>query len=518
MKTIYNSKWSWEVPPPPIPPAEIKGTVDTDIVVIGAGLAGMVSALAAKEAGASPIIIEKNWTFSARGSHNTAFGSKVQQELGIQVDYRQVIRDLIRWAQGRLDEELLWLFARKSGPCMDWLIDIVAPYGIKVGIWDGYYKGSDYTEYPVTHIFYVPGKPGDSYNYGLAKVLERIIKVRGIEIHYNMPAVRLIREDGGPVTGVIAGSPGNYTRYNASRGVIIATGDYASNTEMLKRYSPSALEADAQFYFPQVTNFGEGHKIAMWAGAAMQKVEPHSVIIHLEAGAMSYFFLHVNSKGKRFKNEDVNTQSKSCSKLLEPGGIAWTVYDANGLYDIQKRVKLGIGGGLFWDQINRMVGEDWDIEAERALLKEHITAGKVVTANTIEELAQKMRVPPANLKATVDRYNELVAQQDDCDFGKRAELLTPIVKPPFYAGKLLSTVLSASGGLRTNTRCEVLDEHDEPLGNLYVVGAAAGGFFANDYPTICPGIGHGRCITFGRIAGTIAAGKSVDDVIPSTRI
>ncbi len=513
-----NNKWSWEKQPLPIPVEEIKKTVEADIVVIGAGLAGMVAALSAREAGAKPIIIEKNWTFSARGFHNAAFCTKVQQKLDIKVDYRQVIRDWVRWSQSKADEVMLWRFARKSGACMDWLIDIAEAGGMQVGIWDGYYKGPDYTEYPVTHMFYIPGNPDISWNYGLSKILEKNIKSQGIEIHYNMPAARLIRDEQGPVTAVIAGKPGNYTRYNASRGVIIATGDYASDMEMLERYNSFALEADAQVYFPQETNVGEGHKIAMWIGAAMQKVEPHSTVIHLEAGAMSYFFLHVNARGKRFKNEDVNTQSKSCGKLLEPGGIAWTVYDANGLFDVQKSITSGIGGGLFWDQTERLKGQEWDMEAEQALLEEHIKNGKVVTANTLEELAKKMKVPAHNFMATVARYNQMAVQKDDEDFGKRPELLTPIEKPPFYAGKLLATILTASGGLRTNTNCEVLDEDDEPITNLYVAGSTAGGFFANDYPTICPGIGHGRCITFGRIAGIIAAGKNVDDIVPSRKI
>ncbi|MDH7478841.1 MAG: FAD-dependent oxidoreductase, partial [Syntrophomonadaceae bacterium] len=288
MRISSNSKWSWEKQPAPIPASEITRTIDIDVVVIGAGLSGMCAALAAKEAGAAPILIEKNSTFSARGSHNAAFGSKLQHKLGININYRRVIRDLVAWAQGRLKEELLWLFARKSGACMDWLIDIAEAGGMQVGLWDGYYKGHEYTEYPVTHIFYVPGKPDDSWNYGLAKVMESTIKSRGIQIHYNTPAVRLIREGGGPVTGVIAGTPGNYTRYNTSRGVIIASGDYSSNREMLKRYNPFALQADAQIYFPQTTNVGEVHQIAMWVGGAMQKYEPHSAVIHLEAGAMSY--------------------------------------------------------------------------------------------------------------------------------------------------------------------------------------------------------------------------------------
>lgn len=507
---IGGQKRSWENPPASIPASEIEKIIDTDVLVVGAGLAGMVAALSANEAGANVILIEKNETFSARGFHNTAFGSKLQKKLGIQIDYRMIIRDWIAWAQGKLDERLLWLFAKKSGACMDWLIDIAEAGGMSVGIWDGYYKGPNYTEYPVTHQFYVPNKPECSWNFGLATILEKTLKDRDISIHYNMPAIRLLRDSDGPVTGAIAGRPGRYIQYNAHKGVILTTGDYSGDREMLERYNPFALQVDAQIYYPQATNVGDGHKMAMWVGGAMQKVEPHTAVIHLEAGSMSYFFLHVNAEGERFKNEDVNTQSKSCSKEYQPGGIAWTVYDANGLYDIQKTVEKGIGGGLFWDQTNRLIGEKWSMEAEQKLLAEHIKGGKVVVANTIEELAKKMRVPVENLKATIARYNELAELKDDPDFGKRAELLTPIVKPPFYAGRLLSTVLTASGGLHTNKNLEVLDEDDRPIKNLYVAGSAAGDFFANDYPTICPGIGHGRCITFGRLAGIIAAGESID--------
>jgi fumarate reductase flavoprotein subunit len=103
-----NYRWSWEKPPLPIPDVEIIKTIHTDIVIIGAGLAGMVAALSAWEAGARPIIIEKNWTFSARGFHNAAFDSKLHRKMGIEVDYRQVIRDWVRWSQSKVDEVLLW--------------------------------------------------------------------------------------------------------------------------------------------------------------------------------------------------------------------------------------------------------------------------------------------------------------------------------------------------------------------------------------------------------------------------
>jgi|LFRM01.1.fsa_nt_gb fumarate reductase flavoprotein subunit len=520
------SKWSWETKPEPIPASEIKNTVDKDVVVIGAGLAGMCASLGAVEAGASVVVIEKNDTWAARGGHIAAFDSKLQKQLGIKLNYRQIIRDWVAWAQGRIDEDLLWLFGHKSGACMDWVIDMMQPRGYNVTLWEGYYRGPDYTEYPVTHFFYEEGADL-SYVYGnstkignvvLVPTLEAIAKEKGVRFDYSTPAVQLIREGNGPVTGVIAGTKGNYTQYNAKGGVIIATGDYASNNEMKERFAPFTLKADAQIYFPNKCNTGDGLIMAMQVGGAMQKHEPHAAVIHLEAGAASYGFLHVNALGQRFKNEDVNTQSKSCTKELEPDGIAWTIYDADGLNQVKQQVDAGLAGGLFYGQMWQPYGQGWNLEVEKKTLEQHIKDGKVVVADTIEELAQKMGVPVDNFVATVKRYNELYEMQDDVDYGKRKELLTPIVKPPFYAGKLLSTLLTMCGGLRTDTSLKVLDENDQPIEGLYVAGAAQGEFFANDYPTICPGIGHGRCITFGRMAGIKAAGKNVDDIIPSIYI
>jgi hypothetical protein len=241
-------------------------------------------------------------------------------------------------------------------------------------------------------------------------------------------------------------------------------------------------------------------------------------VIHLESGAMSYGFLHVNALGKRYKNEDVNTQSKSITKSLQPGNIAWSVYDADGLTEVQAQIDGGLAGGLFYGQTFMRMGTKFDLDAEKQVLAAHLKAGKAVTADTLEDLAKKMNVPVDTFLATVKRYNELCAQKNDVDYGKRAVLLTPIAKPPFYAGKLMSTVLTMVGGLRTNTSCQVLNDNDQPIEHLYVAGSAAGDFFAGDYPTICPGIGHGRCMTFGRLAGIIAAGKNVDDMVPSIEV
>ncbi len=287
---------------------------------------------------------------------------------------------------------------------------------------------------------------------------------------------------------------------------------------MVKRYSPFTLRADAQIYFPNKCNTGDGHIMALQAGGDMQRHEPHAAVIHLEAGAASYGFLHVNANGERFMNEDVNTQSKSCDKELQPHGIAWSVYDAKWLDQVKSQVDANLAGGLFYGQMWQPWGKGWNQEVEKMTQEAHIKDGKVLVASTLEELAQKMKVPVDKFLKTVKRYNELYENKNDDDYGKRAVLLTPIATGPFYAGKLASTTLTMVGGIRTDSSLHVLDKEGRPVEGLYVVGSAAGEFFANDYPTICPGIGHGRCITFGRMAGIKAAGGDIDKLIPSMKI
>jgi succinate dehydrogenase/fumarate reductase flavoprotein subunit len=518
-------QWSWEKPVQPIAEKYVKKTVKTDVIVIGAGVAGISAAVSAAEYGAKVEILDKNPTWAARGGHITGFGTKTQKKMGVENDYRQIIRDWVAWAQGRVDEELLWLFSRKSGACLDWVTDIARKHGLEVTLWEGYYKGPDYTEYPVTHFFhekdadlsYVYGNSKGIGNVTLVPALENEAKSLGVNFNYKTPAVQLIKDVSGKIAGVFAGKKGNYTKFLADK-VIIATGDYASNREMQQKYSPFSLRADAQIYFPNKCNTGDGMVMAMQVGGAMQKHEPHAAVIHLEAGAASYGFLHINANGERFKNEDVNTQSKSCTKELEKDGIAFTIYDKNWADQVKWQVDNNLAGGLFYGQMWQPWGKGWNKEVELMTQAAHIKDGKVLVADTLEELAEKMGVPARTFRKTVDRYNELYKMQNDPDYGKRKELLTPIATPPFYAGKLFSTVLTMCGGLRTDSSLQVLDDSDQPIEGLYVVGSAQGEFFANDYPTICPGIGHGRCITFGRMAGMLAAGKDPEKLIPSIDI
>ncbi|MDR3308207.1 MAG: FAD-binding protein, partial [Coriobacteriales bacterium] len=523
--------WKFLAPPDPIPADQITATEEWDVLVIGCGWAGVVASTSAAEQGAKTLAIDKGETFSGRGGHITAYGSKVVQQYIDEgwippTDYSHVVRRLIEWATGRVKEPLLWTIAKKSGACMDWLVDLVADSGLHPTMWCGYYKGPDYTEAPVTHFFYDDTTDfiyldGVSHGLGMDVLIPAVIKKGeefGVEYRYNTPSVQLLREDNGPVTGAIVGTEGAYTQINA-KAVIIATGDYLDDDEMRSRYQPFSWVADSRLYMPGLISTGDGHKQVLWAGGAMQESEPHCATIHLESGAQSYNFLHVNAEGNRFMNEDVNTQSKSCVKSYQPdGGTTFTVYDANSLQSFATSCNDGISGGISSDQQYRRYGVPFDMDLELQLRQAKIDQGLLFQADSLEELASAMGVPAENLTATVDRYNELVAKGNDDDFGKRPEILWPVDTPPFFAGQLISTLLAANGGLRQDADARILDEDNKVVEGLYVCGAAGGQYFSNDYPTINPGTNHGRCLTFGRIAGINAAGGEADTVIPDLKI
>lgn len=520
--------WSWLEYPGDIEPDSIE---DTEVLIIGCGFAGSVAAVSAAEQGAKVTVLEKSDAPSGRGAHITAFGSKVVKEAledgyitEDQMDYAQIVRNWIRWSQGRLNENMLWTFAHKSGACMDWLVDQMEQQGLHSTLWAGFYKGPDYTEWPITHFFYDDTTDfvylnGVSHGLGmdiLLPALKTYGESLGVNYVFETPCERLLRDGDGPVTGAIATPDGGKThvQYNASKGVVLAAGDYSGDTEMMQRYNPWALNAmDERLYIPMWVNTGDLHKQALWIGAEMQKNDSHASCMHLESGAQSYNFLHVNCEGKRFMNEDVNTQSKSSNKAFYGDHRAYTIYDTNDLTEIAKQCEDGKAGGISVDQQYRRFGTPFDMEVENKLLQAKIDDGNIQIADTLEELAEKIDVPVEEFLATVSRYNELVEKGSDDDFGKRAEIMVKIEEPPFYAGQLKATLLSASGGLHSDEYARVLDADSNWIENLYACGTIAGDFHGSgDYPTICPGINHGRCLTFGRIAGIQAAGGSINQI------
>lgn len=503
--------WSWEIPEDPI--TEFSDEKTYDVVVVGCGLSGMCAAVSAAERGAKVAVIEKTGQRNVRGMHIAAVGTSAQEEAGITIDKYQAARDIVRWDGKRLKEELLWLFMNHSGRAIDWCFDICKEHypEMYLTMWDACYKGEDYYENPgVTHIFSGgPGSKSFGFNEDIADSLMAKGEELGVEYFYNMPGVQLIKDGDYKVVGIVAGEEGSYTKFSGN--VVLATGDYGSNEEMVKAYCPWAERVHANIYTPEGINTGDGHIMGLRAGAGMQ-LGAHGAMIHPQVGGPVYCFLRVNKNAKRYENEDISAIGCSTSIMMQPEQKAWCLFDSSWVDDVI--ASLPYGGGLMWDQVFREWGAPFDREYENGYVEGLVESGSVVKAETIEELANGMGVDAAALQATVDRYNEIVKAGEDNDFGKRKELLFPIDEPPYYASQMMTGLLCIPCGLSINEKMQVMaSDQVTPFEGLYAVGNAGGDLFAQDYPTIFPGHSHGRCITFGRIGGAYAAGmQNIDEL------
>jgi fumarate reductase flavoprotein subunit len=491
-----TEKADFEVPPPPIPLKDIRDIHTADVVVVGAGVSGMTAAASAAESGASVIQLEKGETFHHRGLHNAALASKLQKKAGVIIDRENIIYTIMEFATYRNDQRLVKHWADNCDSVMDWLIDMAEASGIEV-ILDTTTKPWYFPNYPVIHVF-LPDR-----QESLVKMLQDYGEARGVEIHWETPAVRLIREGKGRVAGVIARNPkGDYVQFNARKGVILCTGDYGNNPEMVKRYLRPALQ-DLKVVYEPAVNTGDGHQMGLWVGADIDDT-PHcgmiwdfAIFSHTGLFNLSRQpWLYVNADGERFMNEDLPYGYECNQMLLQPGGFSWAIWDAK--YDDE--------WPKMQSQCCRNMGPPTFLWSPRQL-EEALAQGNVLTAASIRELAQKIQVPAESLEITTTRYTELARQGKDLDFGKHPDRLTTLDKAPYYACKMEARRMITLSGLKINTRMEVLDTERQSIPGLYAAGNVSGSFFGDSYPTTVPGLTHSRAWTFGRLAGLNAAAE-----------
>jgi len=419
----------------------------------------------------------------------------------------------MRWGGYKADQRVVSLWADYSGEAIDWLVELAEATGQTAepvplehqevpGATVPYFTTQTFLLTPSEEALAASPKGTSPRQAALRYALETTAKKLGVDIRFKTPAQQLIREGNGRVTGVIAKSEdGSYIRFNAGKAVILCTGDYGNDPEMLKYYIPSSENIYGNS-FPDKNNTGDGHKMGLWVGAAIDEA-PHAPMYFdqgLEGLPPTYKpvpltrqpWLGVNIRGERFANEDLPYGYVSNAILQQPGHVKWVIWDAK------------------WPE----EAPRFSMTACKAMrpplhnpeeIDELIEKGIIKTADTLDELAQKMDVPVDTFKATVARYNELAKLGEDKDFGKRPECLTTIEKPPFYAAKLAVCLLVTLGGLKVNDKLQVLDTSNNVIPGLYAAGNTSGSFFFNDYPNIMPGLSHGRCITLGYLAGKNAA-------------
>ena len=456
------TRWSWEVKPEPITDDQIVETLDTDICIVGLGSAGTTSAMAAAQSGAKVVVLQKLDKVITNGWCVAAFNSKMFLDAGQTYDLADIYFKFADLSNGRDNHKVVKTFLTRSGEVVDYVIRQTpdfTPVMLGSGHTYGWYINNDMaTRY-------------DQFHKLLDAIAEKAVAA-GAEIRYNTPAVQLVQDESGHVTGVIGEGPDGYVKVNAAKGVILCTGDTSDDEEMLAAYCPIMLGVQSMHGAP--CNTGDGHKMALWAGASMDPA-PHTMMMHFDPtwmpeGNAPYSgipWLRVNLNGERFGNENLGYQSHVTQVRFQPEMTAFQIIDKNWDKHAPK------GDYKHPNSHSRSTADpanDWADALKR---------GAIIEANTLEELADKCGINKENFLATVKR---------------------------------MPALLCTAGGLTINEKLEVLNEAGEPLGGLYAAGNASGSYYGDDYPLFITGGSHGRAWTFGVLAARSALGLMDESV------
>lgn len=484
--------------PEPIAESDIIETHDYDVVVIGAGAAGVPAALSACEAGASVALVQKESQAISQGNS----GSGIDLAASDPVDVANLVSQLVADNQHRANRALIDLWAQNSGEAVKWVIEKSAESGAPVkDNGNQNHKAliakHDYNINFITSFFGPkPLNTGDGMR-ALAQTAEK----EGVAIFYSTPAEQIVCDESGKAIGVVAKAKEGYKRFNASKGVIVACGDYQNDEEMLHYYQP-----DMTNFEPKQTNkTGDGHKMIVWAGGKIEDLAHTKMLHDFDAGPASMcdmpFLTVKNSTGKRFVNETVEMSLMNCYlRSAEDAGHYCQVFDSNYM-----ETAAEWPGKLVDPEGLKVYMPEEDVE------RKGVFEGQINTfkANTLEELADKLEIKDkAAFLETVERYNALAEAGKDEDFGKPAKFLAPIDTPPFYGIHRHVRMSAICSGVDVNEKHECLTPEGDVIENLYAIGNCAGEFYGGiDYPLTVFGLSLGRCYTEGYVIGRMVAQK-----------
>ncbi|HLO68246.1 MAG TPA: FAD-binding protein [Holophaga sp.] len=477
--------------PKAIPEKAIVATHTCDVVVVGAGASGVCAALSAQEAGAKVIVLQKAPFAVSQGNTGTGLDLDGCDKAGVEALVARIIGD----NNHRSNPKLVRQWAYNSGQAVKWVIDRAKKGGSPVIDQGNLQHGPNLkvNGYKMNYItsFFGP-KPyttGDGMRH-LAAYAEK----QGVKFFYRHPAMSLVQSPAGAVIGVIAQDPqGKYVRFMAKKGVILATGDYQSNKAMSDYFLPDLRNLGRK----QMDRDGDGFVLAYWAGGVIEPIGHTKMLHDFDAGPATMCdmpFLAVDRKGKRFVSECVDMSLlNNYLKSEEDAGHYCQIFDADYMTRAAKWPgRLVPPEGLK----NYMPGVPGP---KKGVLEPFINTH---VADTLEELARKLEIDPANLVATVKRYNELAAAGRDEDFGNPAEKMAPVLKAPFYGIHRTVRVSAITSGMVVNENHNALAADGKPIKGLYVVGNLSGGFYGGiDYPLTVPGLSLGRCYTIGYLTG-----------------
>lgn len=469
-----------------------------DVAVIGGGASGLAAALTAAEGGARVVLLEKRHHMG--GSSNFAEGmfaveSEMQRPMYMNYSREQAFKNVMTYNHWKANPRLVRAFIDESAATISWLQN----------------RGVKFTE-PITNIpdgwrtLHCLKGPYGAMGSPMIKTLAARAREKGVDIRLATPAKKIQRERE-HITGVIAEKEGNHEPINA-RVVIIASGGYANNKEWIKKYTGYDLGVNA-IPIRNYEKVGDGIRIAWEVGAAEEgmgvlhffRVGPMGpgvrMLGHVECACLQPS-LWVNQQGERFCDEAVafnDTFVGNASARLKEG-YSYTIFDEAAR---QHMVEHGIERSASNKNLPGTRLTNFDRDLKKALEKKN---PDIAVADTIEELARKIKVNPSVLRATVDEYNRFCETGCDEVFGKEPKYLQAVKKPKFYAMKGHTVFLGTLGGIKINHRMEVVDEKERVIPGLYTVGTDAGGLYGDSYCFLpASGTTLGFAVNSGRIAG-----------------
>ena len=538
-----SSDEDWLGTEPEIDESKVAKTVDVDVAVVGCGIAGVAACRSVAEDGGLVAAFEKADGPQCRSGEYAVINGKVQAKWGRDTWTREQIDDIIDShmveSTYRCKRSIMSKWAHNIGDAFDWWVEANP---------DLYYAETTRSAIPdenadnfIIPIFYplpehydwkqerfpcyptsVEFKPDQHVT--VEANMQKAIDTGNVQTFYGCFVEKLIMEDGRCV-GLYArdAATGEYIKCNASKGVILSTGDYSQNTKMLKHFCPEVIENNIQCLFTNVdvegnfTNQGDGIQLGMWAGAQVQ--QSHAPMIHHMGGGADLAgvgvmgnagFLNLDLNGKRFMNEDLPGQQLENQIELQKNRESWQIFDSSWPEQLPY-MPAAHGGACYYEDYasedegpkNNTTYRNYKSPYQ---LEAAVADGRAVKADTLEELVAKIYPDDTAAQQTaldsIQRYNELAKAGYDEDFHKPASRMWAVENGPFYADKFTTALLLVCiGGLESDEDCHTFDADRNVIPGLYVAGNIQGNRFATEYPIGLKGVSHSMAMYYGYVAG-----------------
>ena len=538
-----SSDEDWLGTEPEIDESKVAKTVDVDVAVVGCGIAGVAACRSVAEDGGLVAAFEKADGPQCRSGEYAVINGKVQAKWGRDTWTREQIDDIIDShmveSTYRCKRSIMSKWAHNIGDAFDWWVEANP---------DLYYAETTRSAIPdesadnfIIPIFYplpehydwkqerfpcyptsVEFKPDQHVT--VEANMQKAVDTGNVQTFYGCFVEKLIM-DNGRCVGLYArdAATGEYIKCNASKGVILSTGDYSQNTKMLKHFCPEVIENNIQCLFTNVdvegnfTNQGDGIQLGMWAGAQVQ--QSHAPMIHHMGGGADLAgvgvmgnagFLNLDLNGKRFMNEDLPGQQLENQIELQKNRESWQIFDSNWPEQLPY-MPAAHGGACYYEDYasedegpkNNTTYRNYKSPYQ---LEAAVADGRAVRADTLEELVAKIYPDDTAAQQTaldsIQRYNELAKAGYDEDFHKPASRMWAVENGPFYADKFTTALLLVCiGGLESDEDCHTFDADRNVIPGLYVAGNIQGNRFATEYPIGLKGVSHSMAMYYGYVAG-----------------